>query len=205
MRYQGKITRWQDDQGFGFITPNGGGGQVFVHIKAFSNRWRRPVGNEIVTYELQADQKGRTRAGNVAFVDERVVVATSSGGGSGWLVLLLCFVGFVGVLVVSGKLPGKVLGLYLVTSLVAFVFYAWDKSAAEKGHWRTKENTLHLLALAGGWPGALLAQKVLRHKSSKQSFLAVFWITVVLNCAALGWLLTPAGALAFRSMLGGIA
>jgi uncharacterized membrane protein YsdA (DUF1294 family)/cold shock CspA family protein len=203
MRYQGKITRWQDDQGFGFITPNGGGGQVFVHIKAFSNR-RRPVGNEIVTYELQADQKGRARAGNVAFVDEREVVAAPSGGGSGWLVLLLCFVGLVGVLVASGKLPGKVLGLYLVASLVAFIFYAWDKSAAEKGHWRTKESTLHLLALAGGWPGALLAQKVLRHKSSKQSFLAVFWITVVLNCAVLGWLLTPAGALAFRSMLGGI-
>lgn len=203
MRYQGRITRWQDDQGFGFITPNGGGAQVFVHIKAFSNRRRRPVGNEIVTYELQLDQKGRARAGNVAFVDERAFVAAPSGGASGWFVLLLFFVGFVGVLVVSGKLPGQVLGLYLAASLMAFAFYAWDKSAAEKGHWRSKESTLHLLALAGGWPGALLAQKVLRHKSSKQSFLAVFWITVVLNCAALGWLLTPAGGLAFRSMLGG--
>jgi uncharacterized membrane protein YsdA (DUF1294 family)/cold shock CspA family protein len=203
MRYQGKITRWQDDQGFGFITPNGGGGQVFVHIKAFSNQRRRPVGNEIVTYGLQADQKGRARAGNVAFVDERAVVAAPSGGVSGWLVLTLLFVGFVVFLVVSGKLPGPVLGLYLAASLAAFVFYAWDKTAAEKNRWRTKESTLHLIALAGGWPGALLAQKVLRHKSSKQSFQVVFWVTVVLNCAVLGWLLTPAGALALRSMLGG--
>jgi uncharacterized membrane protein YsdA (DUF1294 family) len=62
---------------------------------------------------------------------------------------------------------------------------------------------LHLIALAGGWPGALLAQKVLRHKSSKQSFQVVFWVTVLLNCAALSWLLTPAGALALGSMLGG--
>lgn len=204
MRYQGKITRWQDDQGFGFITPNAGGGQVFVHIKAFSNRRRRPVGNEMVTYELQADQRGRAKAANVAFVDERAVVAAPSGNGSGWLVLLLCFVCFVGFLAVSGKLPGKVLGLYLVASLLAFVFYAWDKSAAEKNHWRTKESTLHLIALAGGWPGALLAQKLLRHKSRKQSFQVVFWVTVVLNCAVLGWLLTPARALALRSLLAGV-
>ena len=101
MRYQGKITRWQDDQGFGFITPNGGGAQVFVHIKAFSSR-RRPVGNEMVTYELLADQKGRARAGNVAFVDERAVVASSSGGGSGWLVFLLKL--FVALLVMAAVL-----------------------------------------------------------------------------------------------------
>ena len=97
-----------------------------------------------------------------------------------------------------------ILGLYLAASLAAFVIYAWDKTAAEKNHWRTKESTLHLIALAGGWPGALLAQKVLRHKSRKQSFQVVFWGTVALNCAALGWLLTPAGALALRSMLGGL-
>lgn len=52
MRYQGKITNWKDDKGFGFITPNGGENQVFVHIKSFANRQRRPVGDEIVTYEL---------------------------------------------------------------------------------------------------------------------------------------------------------
>ena len=49
MRQQGKITKWKDDQGFGFITPDSGGEQVFVHIKSFSNRQRRPIGNEIVT------------------------------------------------------------------------------------------------------------------------------------------------------------
>ncbi|PTN11573.1 cold shock domain-containing protein [Nitrosomonas aestuarii] len=52
MRYQGRITNWKDDQGFGFITMNGCENQVFVHINAFKNKKRRPVGNEIVTYDV---------------------------------------------------------------------------------------------------------------------------------------------------------
>lgn len=38
-----------------------------------------------------------------------------------------------------------------------------------------------LLGLAGGWPGAVLAQQWLRHKSSKLSFRWRFHVTVVLH------------------------
>ena len=48
---------------------------------------------------------------------------------------------------------------------------------------------LAVAALAGGWPGGLLAQQVLRHKSSKPAFRVAFWITVALNIAAFAWLL----------------
>lgn len=65
--------------------------------------------------------------------------------------------------------------------------YYRDKSAAKNNEWRTAENSLHLLALVGGWPGALTAQKLLSHKSKKQSFQIIFWMTVALNCGALGW------------------
>lgn len=58
MRYQGRITSWKDEQGFGFITPNSGGKQVFVHITAFSNRQRRPIDSEIVTFEVNKDTNG---------------------------------------------------------------------------------------------------------------------------------------------------
>ncbi|MGA9237049.1 MAG: cold shock domain-containing protein, partial [Desulfobacterales bacterium] len=70
MRYQGTITTWKDGKGFGFITPNGGGNQIFVQITSFANRQRRPVGNEIVTYELGTDANGRIRAKRVSFSDE---------------------------------------------------------------------------------------------------------------------------------------
>ncbi|QDV44842.1 hypothetical protein Enr13x_47130 [Stieleria neptunia] len=93
-----------------------------------------------------------------------------------WLFLV-----FVGLLVVSDQLPTLVLWFYLGASLITFLVYAIDKSAARRGRWRTQENTLHLLAMIGGWPGALIAQEKLRHKTRKQSFRIVFGLTVLLN------------------------
>ncbi len=202
MRYQGRITNWKDDKGFGFITPNGGENQIFVHIKSFANRHRRPVGDEIVTYELKADAKGRVQAENVAFVGERAPSNSSTERRSISLILAAFFLVFVAASAVVGKLPFAVLWLYLVGSVVAFVAYAFDKSAARNDQWRTQESTLHLFALVGGWPGALAAQRLLRHKSKKQSFQIVFWTTVVLNCSALAWLFSPTGSWVLRSFIG---
>jgi uncharacterized membrane protein YsdA (DUF1294 family) len=86
--------------------------------------------------------------------------------------------------------PTEMLALYLAASAASIVAYAVDKSAARHGRWRVSENTLHLLALIGGWPGALVAQRVFRHKSRKPSFQATFLLTVVLNCALLWWFLS---------------
>jgi uncharacterized membrane protein YsdA (DUF1294 family) len=80
-----------------------------------------------------------------------------------------------------------ILVLYLAASAASIVVYAVDKSAARDGRWRARESTLHLLAVIGGWPGALVAQRLFRHKSRKPSFQAAFLLTVVLNCALLVW------------------
>ncbi|MFV0596892.1 DUF1294 domain-containing protein, partial [Shewanella sp.] len=84
-------------------------------------------------------------------------------------------------------LPLAIVGLYLLLSLCTFITYAFDKSAARKGRWRTKESTLHLMSLLGGWHGALFAQQLLRHKSVKAAFRQLFWLTVVTNLALLGY------------------
>lgn len=87
------------------------------------------------------------------------------------------------------------LGGYLGLSAAAFVMYGVDKSAAVHGRWRTPELWLHMVSLAGGWPGALVAQHVFRHKTRKQPFRTVFWATVALNVLALTWVLSSQAAL----------
>lgn len=78
-------------------------------------------------------------------------------------------------------------------SLITFCWYWKDKLAAKKGHWRTPENTLHILSLMGGWPGGMIAQYTLRHKTKKRSFRSFFWGTVLINIGFFVWLHTPDG------------
>jgi uncharacterized membrane protein YsdA (DUF1294 family)/cold shock CspA family protein len=204
MRHQGKITTWKDDKGFGFITPNGGGEAVFLHVSSLANRQRRPEGNEFVSYELATDAKGRPQAKAVAFVGERAEGRAAPGRSALPPLFAAGFFVLLGVLAWLGWLPLAVLGLYAAASVVAFLAYGHDKSAAVRDVWRVKENTLHLFSLLGGWPGALAAQRLFRHKSSKASFQTTYWITVMLNCAALAWLLSPYGAQTLQAMLAAI-
>jgi uncharacterized membrane protein YsdA (DUF1294 family) len=98
------------------------------------------------------------------------------------------FLGIVGGLAVRGLLPAAVPVFYAAASVAAAIVYRLDKSAAERNAWRTSERLLHFMAVIGGWPGALIAQEVFRHKSRKLSFRFGFWTTVALNCGALTWL-----------------
>ncbi|VVM38954.1 hypothetical protein PS858_01298 [Pseudomonas fluorescens] len=73
------------------------------------------------------------------------------------------------------------LAAYGIVSVLAFFLYWSDKRKARTDRWRTPENVLHAVELAGGWPGALLAQQVFRHKTRKVSFQLLFWVIVLLH------------------------
>ncbi|MBV4484898.1 DUF1294 domain-containing protein [Pseudomonas sp. SWRI153] len=73
------------------------------------------------------------------------------------------------------------LAAYGIVSLLAFFLYWADKRKARVDAWRTPENILHAVELAGGWPGALIAQQVFRHKTRKVSFQILFWVIVLLH------------------------
>ena len=92
---------------------------------------------------------------------------------------------------VRWPLPPFVWGTYMAMSLATFIVYFGDKRAARLGQARVSETTLHGLALACGWPGALLAQQLLRHKTASPSFLTRFWLTVAVNVLAFILLSTP--------------
>lgn len=79
--------------------------------------------------------------------------------------------------------------MYVGASLICFALYARDKAAARAGRQRTPESTLLWLGLACGWPGGVLAQRYLRHKTNKASFQWRFWLTVVANLLAVACVL----------------
>lgn len=191
MRLQGKITRWDDERGFGFISSHGDESTVFVHIKAFSGNSRRPEVGDIVSYEMAKDKNGKPRAEKVR-LSGRVKPRKQSAGKrqSGSLAVILASL-FVCSLIISAyfnRISWLVVIAYAVMSLVTFLAYGRDKSSARLGNWRTPESTLHLMGLVGGWPGGLAAQRLLRHKSSKREFLFTFWVTAFLNVGAVGYL-----------------
>ena len=105
--------------------------------------------------------------------------------------LFLVFAAVFAGAVYLWRMPPLVAGIYVVASVACFAMYAVDKAAAKAGRWRTSENTLLLLGLACGWPGAMVAQTLLRHKASKASFKMRFWVTVVINIALFAWLSSP--------------
>lgn len=200
MHIKGRMVFWDDEKGYGFVeSPSTG--RVFVHINAFANRSRRPSLNQSVTFALSTDKQGRKCAVNAALVGDPMRSSRRGRSGSGSVVMAMLFMGVLSASVAIGKVPPWVLGVYLALSLITAIVYALDKAAAKRGAWRTRESNLHLLSLVGGWPGALVAQQIFRHKSKKKSFRTAFWMTAVLNCAVFGWLLTPSGAEALRSLL----
>jgi uncharacterized membrane protein YsdA (DUF1294 family) len=101
-----------------------------------------------------------------------------------WSALLVFSAGFAVAYLVLG-LAWWLPVLYGAASLITFAAYGIDKSAARRGAARISEQTLLLLGLAGGWPGALVAQQLFRHKTRKRSFRRAFWGTVGANVLVL--------------------
>ena len=194
MRIKGKITSWDNDKGFGFISPKRGGKQIFVHIKDFSHRKKQDETNQTVTYVISKREDGRVCANKVRRSGDRRAKIWALVNRSKSMIAVFLFLIIVVTSSLLEKTPFIVLYLYLAASLVTYIIYAMDKSAAKKGAWRTQESTLHLLSLIGGWPGAIIAQQKLRHKSIKQNFRIIFWITVALNIGIYVWLHSPSGA-----------
>lgn len=201
MRYVGKITEWNDAKGFGFVMPNGGRDRVFVHIKAFERRHSHPAAGSLVSYDLLKDDKGRFNASCVRIAGEEPNVRSRRytlfpRRTMGFLAIAAIVLGWL-----LGKIPTIFVAAYSALSLFAIALYACDKSAALRDKWRTQESKLHLVGILGGWPGALFAQGQFRLKTKKLEFQIEFWITVLLNCSGLCWLLTSGSAIAINQAI----
>ena len=261
----GTLKAWNDERGFGFVRPDDGSADVFLHIKALPPQTPRPQIGQRVRYELVLSGDGKPRAAGACLLaagaapvptsrtvpparggarssstrsasaapqaDSRNTHAsrapgrhspnptgaarptatahapTRSPGAHGsrrpaqarvefGTATLFWPVGFVLLYVLCSAVwavPGWVGAVYALLSGVTYATYLVDKHAAQTGAWRVSENNLLMLGLLGGWPGAIVAQQRLRHKSSKASFRQAFWVTVVLNVVGFVLLASPLG------------
>lgn len=187
MRLKGKVIKWQNDKGFGFIEPINGMPDLFFHENFLRNQSRRPVVGDEVSFEIATNPEGKQRAKRILFRGERDPWKWDKVFDVFYSSLSCVFLVGIAVLVFQKKIDPIVLILYLLLSLITFLLYWQDKIKAQNDEWRTPEKKLHFFSLIGGWPGALIAQRLLRHKSRKQSFRVVFYITVVLNISAISF------------------
>jgi len=136
LNQKGSLTVWNDAKGFGFITPEDGGEQVFAHISSYAGRGR-PVSDRRVAYSITKDAQGRLRAARFKYVGAAKVGASFAPGVWVAAAVVLVFFGVLAALFYQGYLPASVLAAYGGVSLVLFVMYWIDKRAAKKDAQRT--------------------------------------------------------------------
>lgn len=189
MRIEGHLKSWNDERGFGFIEPVQGGQEIFAHISDFPAGSGRPFVGLSLSFEVKLGSNGKKRAHGIQFPTRMKKRQPISKGEvpARWtlprLVVLPAFACLWWYVAQRWGVRPQLVLVYAVLSSVTFIAYVFDKAAARAGRWRTSESTLHTLGFACGWPGALVAQQLLRHKTAKVEFVRGFWITVTLNIA----------------------
>lgn len=183
-RRSGVLAEWNDQRGFGFV--EAGGKRTFVHISGFEAAAGRPQAGEFVEFALGQGPDGRPCAVGVTRIfsvpgrqSQRPVRRT--GVDRLAFIPVLVFAMMLAIVISVLSLPFWWATYYLVVSAFTYLLYSWDKRAAVAGTARTPERTLHVAALLGGWPGAVVAQQSLRHKNRKESFQIGFWLAALAN------------------------
>jgi uncharacterized membrane protein YsdA (DUF1294 family)/cold shock CspA family protein len=181
MRMQGKITQWQDVKRFGFIEPEDGTPALFFHEAFLIHKTRRPREGDTVSFEIATNTEGKRRAERILFPGERDPKRIDKVFDIIYVSLACLFFLCICLFVYQKKLNPFIAFVYLFVSLLTYFLYWRDKYKAKNEQLRTPEKTLHFCSLAGGWPGALIAQRTLHHKSRKRSFQMIFATTILFN------------------------
>lgn len=97
---RGILKTWKDDRGFGFIQPDNGDKDIFVHISALKGMSRRPVRGDVLYYQVGRDAGGKFKAVN-ARIDGVEIVAAAAKLSKKWLWIAAAILGLVSAAVAA--------------------------------------------------------------------------------------------------------
>ncbi len=184
-QFEGKLVFWNSEKGYGFIKPKLGGNDIFVHIRDLRCKFEDPLIGDSIFYDVKQDDDSKPRAFNAYVKGAKFTVKPKAISYPNiFAFFLLAAIPFLLSLHIT-KTTYYPLITYSFASILCFFLYFIDKRKAINGSWRVPEKRLHLLEFIGGWPGALIAQQTLRHKTRKLSFQFIFWTIVALHFV--GW------------------
>lgn len=181
-----EIVYWNDTKGFGFLHAAGHADDIFFHISNVIDNARPTRGEEVYITLQPSAEKGRLVAAKVARRKDKKRLARTNNIEHPYAIegLIYCVIDILFFAVVTWfSLPLAI--TYLVLSVITILLYSYDKHAAIHHKFRIPESSLHIAALLGGWPGALIARPFLNHKTSKKRFILFFWLTVIINFCCL--------------------
>ncbi len=174
---QGYIVNFNAEKGYGFIRSDEQEENIFVHISKVKNSETLEQGQE-VSFDIKKTERGLSAVNVIAGAKQRSPY------------LIFGILSFLFVAVVSAYLSQKtdfLLAYLIAINIATFLLYGYDKLISSGDKLRVPELNLQVLALLGGSPSALIAQKFFRHKTIKSSFQLVYWGIVLIQVGVLVW------------------
>lgn len=113
LRIKGKLVSWDASKGYGFISPSTSGKNIFIHKSDCSDRKRQPQINDIITFTLSKDKKGRPCATDATFTGEKLIKKQSRGLGKFGVYLALTFIAVLLVTVSVSNTPIELAYIYI--------------------------------------------------------------------------------------------
>ncbi len=177
---QGIVVKFDPSKGFGFIRSKNNDNDIFVHIKNVSNASILSTG-QTVEFKIQNSNKGQSAVSVVAGRKQQSPFFIFGG-----IAIIIIFI-ITTFLVLQYKVH-ELLSYLIAVNIATFIVYGYDKKIAGSDKLRVPESLLQVLALIGGSPAALVAQKFFRHKTIKSSFQIVYWIIVIVQVLGVLWI-----------------
>jgi uncharacterized membrane protein YsdA (DUF1294 family)/cold shock CspA family protein len=176
---QGYIIHFNEEKGYGFIDADEHEENIFVHISEVTNADTLEQGQE-VTFQIEKTAKGLSAVSVKAGAKQR----------SPYLIFgVVSLVITLGIFAYATQHLQTLLAYLVAINITTFLLYGYDKFISKGERLRVPELNLQALALLGGSPAALLAQKFFRHKTIKESFQIVYWIIVAIQFGMLVFML----------------